>query len=494
MRDLTALTIAQIRAGLLAKDFSAVEVTKAYLKRMADHRSLNAYITETPESALKMAKDSDERLASGTSRGVLDGVPLGIKDLFCTKGVRTTAGSRMLDTFIPPYESTVTAQLWDSGAVMLGKLNMDEFAMGSSNLTSAYGPVISPWKATNSDKNYVPGGSSGGSAAAVAASLAAGATATDTGGSIRQPASFCGLVGMKPTYGRCSRWGVVGFASSLDQAGPITKTVQDAALMLSVMSGHDAKDATSLPNGAVSHDSAVAGSLKGIRIGIPKEYVVDGLDSRITKMWEQGAEWLKSRGAEIINISLPHTQYALAVYYILAPAEASSNLARYDGVRYGFRAAGETLDEMYINTRSSGFGAEVQRRLLIGTYVLSAGFYDAYFLKAQKIRRLITNDFIEAFKKVDVILTPSTPNAAFAIGEEPKDPVSMYMNDVLTVPANLAGLPALSLPAGFSADGLPLGLHLIGPAMGDETILRVGAALESDANFTATAYNKGIFA
>jgi aspartyl-tRNA(Asn)/glutamyl-tRNA(Gln) amidotransferase subunit A len=431
-----------------------------------------------------MAEASDSRRAKGQA-GLLEGMPLAIKDLFCTEGVLTTAGSHILDGFKPTYESTVTANLWKAGAVMLGKVNMDEFAMGSSNMTSHYGYVNNPWTRKGDNRPLVPGGSSGGSAAAVAARIALGATGTDTGGSIRQPAAFTGIVGIKPTYGRCSRWGIVAFASSLDQAGPMTRTVEDAAIMLQAMAGHDPKDSTSVDAPVPDYRKALTGNIKGMKVGIPKEYRIDGMAPEIEKLWSQGVEWLKGAGAEIVDISLPHTKYALPTYYIIAPAEASSNLARYDGVRFGLRVPGESLDDQYEKTRAAGFGKEVRRRVLIGTYVLSAGYYDAYYLKAQKVRALIANDFTEAFKKVDIILTPSTPSAAFAAGEKMDDPIAMYLNDVFTVTVNLAGLPGISVPAGLSADGLPLGLQLIGKAFDEETVLKVGQVLEKSANFTA---------
>jgi aspartyl-tRNA(Asn)/glutamyl-tRNA(Gln) amidotransferase subunit A len=455
---------------------------------MALQHGLNAFITETPDKARAMAAASDERRREGKV-GLLEGIPLGIKDLFCTEGVLTTAGSHILDGFKPPYESTVTARLWQAGAVMLGKLNMDEFAMGSSNTTSYHGSVKNPWKRRGENRDLVPGGSSGGSVAAVAARVAMGATGTDTGGSIRQPAAFCGLVGLKPTYGRCSRWGVVAFASSLDQAGPVARTVEDAALMLQVMAGHDPKDSTAVDLPVPDYRATLEGGVKGLRIGIPKEYRADGMDGAIDKLWAAGAGWLKAAGAEIVDISLPHTKYALPTYYIIAPAEASSNLARYDGVRFGLRVPGRTLDEMYENTRAEGFGAEVKRRVLIGTYVLSAGYYDAYYLKAQRLRSLILRDFTRAFEKVDAILTPATPTAAFAIGDRTEDPIAMYLNDIFTVPVNLAGLPGISVPAGLSADGLPLGLQLIGRAFDEATLLRIARSLEQAANFTARPGN-----
>jgi aspartyl-tRNA(Asn)/glutamyl-tRNA(Gln) amidotransferase subunit A len=421
---------------------------------------------------------------------VLDGIPLAIKDLFCTEGVLTTAGSHILDGFKPPYESTVTANLWRAGAVMLGKTNMDEFAMGSSNMTSYYGHVANPWRRPRGSKGgdnrpLVPGGSSGGSAAAVAARIALGATGTDTGGSIRQPAAFSGIVGIKPTYGRCSRWGIVAFASSLDQAGPMTRTVEDAAIMLRAMAGHDPKDSTSVDAPVPDYRKALAGNIRGLKVGIPREYRIDGMAAEIEKLWQQGIAWMRAAGAEPVDISLPHTRYALPAYYIINPAEASSNLARYDGVRFGLRVPGDSLDGMYEATRAAGFGKEVRRRVLIGTYVLSAGYYDAYYVKAQKVRTLIANDFTEAFKKVDVVLTPSTPSAAFAAGEKMDDPIAMYLNDVFTVTVNLAGLPGISVPAGLSEDGLPLGLQLIGKAFDEETVLRAAQVLEKAADFTA---------
>jgi len=479
--DLMKLGLAEAREGLRSKKFSSVELTQAYIEAMEQNRHLNAYILETPEEALKMAGESDTRLARGQA-GSLEGLPLGIKDLFCTEGVQTTSGSHILEGFKPPYESTVTHNLKTAGAVFLGKTNMDEFAMGSANITSYYGSAINPWKRADG-KDLVPGGSSGGSATAVAAGLCLAATGTDTGGSIRQPAAFTGIVGLKPTYGRCSRWGIVAFASSMDQAGPMTRDVRDAALLLEAMAGHDPKDSTSSPREVPSFEKVLNQGVKGLKVGIPKEYRLDGMDEDTVKLWENGAKWLKEAGAEIIDISLPHTKYSLPTYYVLAPAEASSNLARYDGVRYGLRVPGKTLDELYENTRSEGFGTEVQRRILIGTYVLSAGYYDAYYLKAQRVRRLIQQDFELAFQKVDVILTPTTPTPAFALDESPTDPVVMYLNDVLTVPANLAGLPGLSIPAGLSKDGLPLGLQLIGPAFDEEVLFRTGTVLEQAASF-----------
>ncbi len=484
MAGLTHMTIAEARDALKAKTISSAELTGAHLKAMEQTRALNAFVTETPERAMADAARADAALAKGTA-GALEGIPLGIKDLFCTEGVLTTAGSHILDGFKPPYESTVSAKLWQAGAVMLGKLNMDEFAMGSSNMTSYHGPVKNPWRRKGANAELVPGGSSGGSAAAVAARAVMGATATDTGGSIRQPAAFTGTVGIKPTYGRCSRWGIVAFASSLDQAGPIARTVRDTAIMLQAMSGHDPKDSTSADLAVPDFEAAVERGVKGLKIGIPKEYKLDAAPKEIQDLWEQGIAWLKEAGASTVEITLPHTKYALPVYYVIAPAEASSNLARYDGVRFGLRVPGKTLDEMYENTRASGFGAEVKRRILIGTYVLSAGYYDAYYLRAQRVRALIARDFTEAYKQVDAILTPATPSAAFAIGEKMDDPIAMYLNDVFTVTANLAGLPGISVPGGLSADGLPLGLQVIGRAFDEETVFAVGRAIEKAANFTA---------
>ena len=481
---LTDLTLAEARDGLQAGSFSSVELTRAHSAAVERARPLNAFITETPDLALGLAEASDARRKRDGAAGPMDGIPIAVKDLFCTGGVLTTAGSHILDGFTPTYDSTVTANLKRAGAVMLGKTNMDEFAMGSANMTSYYGPVKNPWKG-GGGRDLVPGGSSGGSTAAVAARLCLGAIGTDTGGSIRQPASFCGIVGLKPTYGRCSRWGIVAFASSLDQAGPMARTVRDAAIVLGAMAGHDARDSTSAPVDVPDFEAGLDAGVGGLRVGIPKEYVVDGMAAEIGRLWEKGAAWLKESGAEIVEVSLPHTRYALPAYYIVAPAEASSNLARYDGVRYGLRVAGGSLDEMYENTRGAGFGAEVRRRVLIGTYVLSAGYYDAYYLKAQKVRTLIAGDFRRAFETVDVLLTPTTPSAAFAIGEKMDDPIAMYLNDVFTVPASLAGLPAISVPAGLSAGGLPLGLHLIGRPFDEETVLRAAHALEAAAGFDA---------
>jgi aspartyl-tRNA(Asn)/glutamyl-tRNA(Gln) amidotransferase subunit A len=484
MTGFTDLTLTSARDGLKRKEFSAVELTRAHIEAIEAARSLNAFITETPDKALDQARTSDAKLAKGEG-GALEGLPIAIKDLFCTKDILTTAGSHILDGFKPPYESTVTGKLWDAGAVCLGKLNMDEFAMGSSNMTSHYGPVVNPWSKPGENRKLVPGGSSGGSAASVAARIALAATGTDTGGSIRQPAGFTGIVGMKPTYGRCSRWGIVAFASSLDQAGPMARSVRDAALMLKIMAGHDPKDSTSAPLAVPDFEAALTGDVRGMKIGIPKEYRVDTMPAEIDALWQQGIDWLKAAGAEPVEISLPMTKYALPTYYIIAPAEASANLARYDGVRFGLRVPGDTLDQMYENTRAAGFGAEVKRRVLIGTYVLSAGYYDAYYLKAQRIRTLIARDFEQAFAKVDAILTPTAPSVAFAIGEKMDDPLAMYLNDVFTVPVNLAGLPGISVPAGLSAEGLPLGLQVIGKAFDEATTLRVAGVLESAANFTA---------
>ena len=483
--NLLKMTIAEAAKGLKNKDFTSKELTQAHLDQMEKLRGLNAYITETPELALEAAESADSRLQKGEGRA-LEGIPLGNKDLFCSYDVQTTAASKILEGFKPKYESTVFGNLLNAGALSLGKLNLDEFAMGSANTTSAYGNVISPWKRNNGDnRDLVPGGSSGGSAAAVSALMCMGATATDTGGSIRQPAAFTGTVGIKPTYGRCSRWGVVAFASSLDQAGPIARTVEDCALMLNHMAGYDPKDSTSANIAVPDFTKALTGNAKGLRVGIPKEYRMDGMPAEIQKMWDQGIDWLKQAGAEIVDVSLPNTKYALPVYYIIAPAEASSNLARYDGVRYGLRVEGKDLTETYEKTRAQGFGREVKRRIMIGTYVLSSGYYDAYYTKAQKIRRLILNDFQEAYKQCDVLLTPATPSAAFAIGENEDDPLKMYLNDVFTVTVNLAGLPGMSVPVGLSSDGLPLGLQLIGKAFDEETVFRAGHIIEMAAGFKA---------
>ncbi|QKV17996.1 Asp-tRNA(Asn)/Glu-tRNA(Gln) amidotransferase subunit GatA [Oricola thermophila] len=484
MTDLTSLTIAEARDKLRAKEFTATELADAYIAAIETaNDALNAYVKVTPEKAREMAKASDGRLAKGEG-GALEGIPLGVKDLYATEGVHTQACSHILDGFEPRYESTVTANLWADGAVMLGKLNMDEFAMGSSNETSYYGPVKNPWRAKGSNKDLVPGGSSGGSAAAVAAHLCAGATASDTGGSIRQPAAFTGTVGIKPTYGRCSRWGMVAFASSLDQAGPIARDVRDAAIMLKSMASADDKDTTCVDMPVPDYEAAIGQSVKGMKIGIPAEYRMDGMPEEIEKLWQQGIAWLKDAGAEIVDISLPHTKYALPAYYIVAPAEASSNLARYDGVRYGLRVQGKDIVEMYENTRAAGFGDEVKRRVMIGTYVLSAGYYDAYYLRAQKVRTLIKRDFETVFADgVDAILTPATPSAAFGIADQEMaaDPVKMYLNDIFTVTVNMAGLPGIAVPAGVDGAGLPLGLQLIGKPFDEETLFRAGHVIEQAA-------------
>ena len=487
MTNLLDLTLAEARDALKAKKISSVELTGAYNQAIeAQNPKLNAYITTTQEQALEMAKQADSRIAKGEA-GALEGLPVAIKDLFCTKGVKTTAASKILHNFVPQYESTVTQKLWDAGAVMLGKTNLDEFAMGSSNTTSYFGNVINPWKRSGDSADLVPGGSSGGSAAAVAARLCLAATGTDTGGSIRQPAAFCGIVGIKPTYGRCSRWGTVAFASSLDQAGMFARTVKDAAITLKAICGHDAKDSTSSLNAVPDFEAVVNAGVKGKRIGVPKEYRMDGMNAEIAALWDKGIQWLKEAGAEVVEVSLPHTHYALPTYYIIAPAEASSNLARYDGVRYGLRAAGDNmpLQDMYYKTRAEGFGAEVKRRIMIGAYVLSAGYYDAYYKKAQRVRALIARDFQIAFESVDAILTPTAPSAAFAIGEKMEDPLAMYLNDVFTVPASLAGLPGISLPAGLDKNGLPLGLQIIGRSFDEETVFKVAGALEQAAGFTS---------
>jgi aspartyl-tRNA(Asn)/glutamyl-tRNA(Gln) amidotransferase subunit A len=482
MTGLTDLTLAEARDGLQQKKFSAVELTKAHISKIEKARALNAFIVETPEKALAMASQADARLARSEARP-LEGLPLGIKDLYCTKGVQTTAASHILEGFVPTYESTVSANLWRDGAVMLGKLNLDEFAMGSSNETSYFGPVISPWRRQGSNTGIVPGGSSGGSAAAVAARLCLGATASDTGGSIRQPAAFTGTVGIKPTYGRCSRWGMIAFASSLDQAGPIARTVRDAAILLRSMAGHDPKDTTSVDVPVPDFEASAGRSVSGMNIGIPNEYRIEGMPPEIEALWAQGIEWLKAAGARVTEISLPHTRYALPAYYIVAPAEASSNLARYDGVRYGLRVPGKDIIDMYEKTRAAGFGKEVRRRIMIGTYVLSAGYYDAYYLRAQKVRTLIKRDFETAFGNgIDAILTPATPSAAFGLGEKSSaNPVEMYLNDIFTVTVNMAGLPGISVPAGLSAEGLPLGLQLIGRAFDEETLFSVAHVIEQSA-------------
>ena len=478
MTTIAKYTLVELVNKIKSKEISAVDATSAYVERIQKSKKLNAFVTETLESALEQAKKADE---INKKNGVLSCAPIAVKDLFCTKNVQTTASSKILKNFIPTYESTVTSKLWDEGAILLGKLNCDEFAMGSSNETSAYGNVINPYR--NNNDTLVPGGSSGGCSSAVAADLTSATVGTDTGGSIRQPAAFTGIVGLKPTYGRCSRWGIVAFASSLDQAGPMTKDVADSALMLDVISGHDEKDSTSanVPKGEFLKN--LNKNIKGLKIGIPKEYIVDNMPKAIQSLWDKGIEWMKDSGAIIKNISLPHTKYALPTYYIVAPAEASSNLARYDGVKYGFRAPGKDLIEMYENTRAQGFGNEVKRRIMIGTYVLSSGYYDAYYLKAQQVRRLIKNDFDSAFNEVDTILTPTAPSSAFKIGDKTEDPIAMYLNDVFTVPVNLAGLPAISLPAGMDEYGLPLGLQLIGKSFDEQTVLNAAYALEEKIGF-----------
>ena len=493
MSDLTELTVAAIRDGVAQGDFTAVEVAEAFNANVAAAQgALNAFIVATPEKALDAAKAVDAARAAGQPLGKMAGVPIGMKDLFATRGVQTTAASHILEGFTPEYESTVSQKLWDAGAGMLGKLNLDQFAMGSSNETSYFGNVISPWRRNDADGNtsnapLAPGGSSGGSSSAVAARLCPAATGTDTGGSIRQPAAFTGISGIKPTYGRCSRWGVVAFASSLDQAGPMARDVKDCAIMLEAMAGFDPKDSTSLDLPVPEWTANLSGDLRGKKVGIPREYRMDGLDDDVARSWEQGIAWLKDAGAEVVDVSLPHTKYALPTYYIIAPAEASSNLARYDGVRYGLRDLPDRagLQDMYAATRAAGFGAEVKRRILIGTYVLSAGFYDAYYTQAQKVRTLIARDFAEAFKQCDVILAPTTPTAAFALGEKSGDPLEMYLNDVFSVPASLAGLPAMSVPAGLDRQGLPLGLQLIGKPFDEQGVLNAGLAIESRAQFSA---------
>jgi len=481
MNTLTDLTISESLEKLKKKEISPVELTEAYIKKLNDNGKYNAYVTVTPEQALSRAKDAEKRYINGTNRP-LEGIALGIKDLFCTKGIRTSACSRIIDNFVPQYESTVTQNLLNDGALFLGKLNLDEFAMGGSNETSCFGPVVNPW---SKETKLVAGGSSGGSAAAVAAKMCAGATGTDTGGSIREPAAFCGVAGIKPTYGRCSRYGIVAFASSLDQAGPICKDVTDCSLLLNSMAGYDEKDATSSKTEVPDFTSFIGQNIKGLKVGIPQEYRPEGLNEEVGTYWDKAADILKNAGAEIVSINLPHTKYALPTYYVIAPAEASSNLARYDGVRFGNRVDGNGLDELYINTRTAGFGKEVKRRILIGTYVLSAGYYDAYYLKAQKVRRLIKNDFDEAFKKCDVILTPTSPIEPFAIGDKKmlENPINMYLNDVFTVSVNLAGLPAMSLPIGCSKNGLPFGMQLIGRAFDEGTIFKTAYQLECGANF-----------
>ena len=474
------LSLSEVKKSLLKKKFSSVELTKHFLERIEKFKALNAFITVCADKALQAAQKSDEKIAQGTGRE-LEGIPLAIKDLYMTKGIRTTSGSKMLDNFIAPYESTVTQKLLDAGSVFLGKTNMDEFAMGSANITSYYGNVINPW---SKEKKLVPGGSSGGSATAVAGHLCVAATGSDTGGSIRQPAAFSGIVGLKATYGRCSRYGMIALASSFDQAGPMTKTVRDAAIFLKVIAGYDEKDSTSVNEPVPDYELSVGKSIKGMRIGIPKEFHVDGMSEDVEKSWQGGIDILKEAGAEIVDISLPYSKYSMAVYYIIQPAEASANLARFDGVRYGYRTAGaKSLDEMYEMTRAEGFGDEVKRRILVGTYVLSAGYYDAYYSKALKVQKLIRQDFVDAFEKVDAILTPTTPHSAFAFGEEPKDPVTMYLNDVLTVTANLVGLPGLSVPICLDKLGRPLGLQLLAPRFQEEKLLQIGEVIERNANF-----------
>jgi aspartyl-tRNA(Asn)/glutamyl-tRNA(Gln) amidotransferase subunit A len=488
MADLTELGVAAIRDGVAAGDFTAREAAEAFNGNVAAASALNAFIVATPEKAIEAADAVDAARAAGKPLGKLGGVPIGMKDLFATKGVQTTAASHILDHFIPEYESTVSQKLWDAGAGMLGKLNMDQFAMGSSNETSFYGNVISPWRrADGGNAALAPGGSSGGSSAAVSARLCPAATGTDTGGSIRQPAAFTGISGIKPTYGRCSRWGIVAFASSLDQAGPMARDVRDCAIMLEAMAGFDPKDSTSLDLPVPEWEKGLSGDLKGKKIGIPREYRMDGMDGEIAASWDEGAAWLRDAGAEIVDISLPHTKYALPAYYIVAPAEASSNLARYDGVRYGLRDLpdGANLQEMYAATRAAGFGPEVKRRIIIGTYVLSAGFYDAYYNQAQKVRALIARDFAQAFEQVDAILAPTAPSAAFGLGDKSEDPIAMYLNDVFAVPASLAGLPAMSVPAGLNSEGLPLGLQIIGKPFDEQGVLNTGLAIESRAQFSA---------
>lgn len=483
MAELLSLSAVEARAALDAGEVSAPELTGAYLAAIEETGALNNYVAVTADKAMEMAEASQARIKAGEA-GLIEGIPVGVKDLFCTAGVASTACSKILEGFTPTYESTVTANLWREGGVMLGKINCDEFAMGSANETSAFGPAINPWQAADG-ADLVPGGSSGGSASAVAARSALLATGTDTGGSIRQPAAFCGVVGMKPTYGRCSRWGIVAFASSLDQAGPFSRTVADNALMMQAMASHDLKDSTSADTPLPDLMAALDKGVKGMKIGVPSEYVMDGMDSEVVALWEKGQAWLRDAGAELVEISLPHTKYALPAYYIIAPAEASSNLARYDGVRYGLRVEADSLDDMYGETRAAGFGDEVQRRIMIGTYVLSAGYYDAYYLKAQKVRRLIKQDFDTAYETVDAILTPATPTAAFPVGRKVDDPVTNFLNDVFTVPANLAGLPGMAVPAGLNAEGLPLGLQILGRPFDEATLYSIGRVIEDAAAFDA---------
>nr|WP_197976479.1 Asp-tRNA(Asn)/Glu-tRNA(Gln) amidotransferase subunit GatA [Sphingomonas sp. CFBP 13720] len=484
---MTDLGVAAIRDGVRDGSFSAREVAGAFIDAVAAAKPLNAFLVETPDHAIAAAQAADDARAAGDTLRPLAGVPIGMKDLFCTQGVETTAASDILKGFVPQYESTVSGNLWAAGAGMLGKLNLDQFAMGSSNETSAFGNVVSPWRRPGDTAPLAPGGSSGGSSAAIAARLCPAATGTDTGGSIRQPAAFVGITGIKPTYGRCSRFGVVAFASSLDQAGPMARDVRDCAIMLEAMAGFDPKDATSLDLPVPAWEAGLDANLNGKRVGIPKEYRVDGMPAEIETLWQRGIDWLKDAGAEIVEVSLPHTKYALPAYYIIAPAEASSNLARYDGVRYGQRVLpeGAGLQDMYAATRAAGFGDEVKRRILIGTYVLSAGFYDAYYTQAQKVRALIARDFEQAWEQCDVLLTPTAPSAAFALGEKSADPIAMYLNDVFTVPSSLAGLPAMSVPGGLDKDGLPLGLQIIGKPLDEQGVLNAGLAIEQRAGFVA---------
>ena len=490
MSSILELNLADLQKAIRDRKLSAKEITEAYLKAIEQNYESNCFISITEEKAIQMAEESDKRIEKGEALA-LDGIPIGVKDLFCTSGVRTTAGSNMLSNFVPQYESTVTEQLWRDGAIMLGKCNMDEFAMGSANTTSYFGSVENPWTTrAKFEKKLVPGGSSGGSAAAVSGGLAVAATGSDTGGSIRQPASFCGIVGMKPTYGRCSRWGMVAFASSLDQAGPLTRTVQDAAILLKSMAGYDPKDSTSANVSVPNFELALNGDIRGLRVGVPREYKREGTPPEIENLWQKGVDILKKAGAVISDVSLPHTKYALPTYYIIAPAEASSNLARYDGVRYGLRAEQAELQDMYQRTRDEGFGDEVKRRILIGTYVLSAGYYDAYYLKAQRVRALIKQDFDNVFENVDVLLTPTAPSEAFAIGENDDDPIKMYLNDIFTVPTSLAGLPALSIPGSLSDKGLPLGLQVVGKMFDEESVLKVGDVLETGVEFTLKEVGK----
>jgi len=484
MTKLTDLTIKKALEGLKNKDFTAVELTDAHISACEEARDLNCFITETFDFARERAKNSDAKYAKGNN-GILEGIPLAMKDLYCTEGIQTTAASKILEGFKPPYESSVSANMKSDGMVMLGKANLDQFAMGSANITSAYGNVISPWKRNSDNKDLVPGGSSGGSAAAVSARIAMGATGTDTGGSIRQPAAFCGVAGIKPTYGRCSRFGIIAFASSLDQAGPFARTVEDCSIMLESMAGYDPKDSTCVNKPVPKYSDVIGGSVKGLKVGIPKEYRIEGTNPEILEAWDKGIAMLKDTGAEIVDVSLPHTKYALQTYYVIAPAECSSNLSRYDGIRFGKRVEGKDLIEIYENTRAEGFGDEVKRRILIGTYVLSAGYYDAYYNKARKVRKLIWQDFINAYKECDILLTPTAPSSAFAIGEKMDDPVAMYLNDIFTVPASMAGMPGMSLPIGLDKDGLPLGLQILGKPFDEETIFKAAYALEQAANFTA---------